>query len=72
MAREIRKELEGLYGASFGKYLEKLQRERERALDTIADAAERMRFLKSMASEKILKMLREGEKPKRKSRKKAL
>jgi|GEM_PF-359809 len=72
MAREIRKELEGLYGASFGKYLEKLQRERERAIDTIVDAAERMRFLKSMASDKILKMLRDEEKPKprRKSRKK--
>jgi precorrin-2 dehydrogenase/sirohydrochlorin ferrochelatase len=75
MAREIRKELEGLYGASFGRYLQRLERERERALDTISDAAERMRFLKSLASDKILKMLREGVSPEprapRKSRKKA-
>jgi precorrin-2 dehydrogenase/sirohydrochlorin ferrochelatase len=63
MAREIRKELETLYGAGFGRYLERLERERARALDTIADAAERMRFLKSLASDKILKMLREGRSP---------
>lgn len=68
MAREIRKELEGLYGASFGKYLERLEQEREHALDTIADAAERMRFLKSLASDTILKMLREGKSPEIKAR----
>jgi precorrin-2 dehydrogenase/sirohydrochlorin ferrochelatase len=63
MAREIRRELEGLYGAAFGRYLERLERERNNAMDTIADAAERMRFLKSLASDTILKMLREGLEP---------
>ncbi len=72
MAREIRKELEGLYGAAFGKYLERLERQRAHVVRSIKDAAERMRFFNSLASDKILKMLREGKTPEIKApRKKA-
>jgi precorrin-2 dehydrogenase/sirohydrochlorin ferrochelatase len=63
MAREIRKELEGLYGAAFGNYIKELQRKREHALLSIKDDAERTRFFNSLASDKILKMLREGKTP---------
>ncbi len=63
MARAIREELEGLYGPAFGKYLKSLERERTIALRRIKDPAERERFLKSLASDKILKMLREGKQP---------
>jgi precorrin-2 dehydrogenase/sirohydrochlorin ferrochelatase len=63
MAREIRKELEGLYGGAFGKYLERLQRERAHVVRSIKDAAERTKFFNSLASDKILKMLREGKTP---------
>lgn len=63
MARAIREELEGLYGPAFGQYLKTLERERTRAFQRIKDPAERERFLKSLASDRILKKLREGKQP---------
>lgn len=63
MARAIREELEGLYGPAFGHYLKTLRRERDRALQNIKNPEERERFLKSLASDTILKTLREGKQP---------
>ncbi len=63
MARAIRKELEGLYGPAFGKYLKELQKRRARTLSAVKDPGERERFLKSLASDRILKMLRKGQSP---------
>jgi precorrin-2 dehydrogenase/sirohydrochlorin ferrochelatase len=63
MARAIRKDLEGTYGKAFGEYLGKLKRKRERAAVEISDPGERERFLKSLASEKVLAALRKGRLP---------
>jgi precorrin-2 dehydrogenase/sirohydrochlorin ferrochelatase len=63
MARAIRKELEGLYGPAFGKYLKELQKRRARTLGAVKDPGERERFFKSLASDRILKMLRKGQSP---------
>jgi precorrin-2 dehydrogenase/sirohydrochlorin ferrochelatase len=60
MARAIRKELESLYGGQFGRYLRGLAGLRARAAGEIKDKKERERFLKSLASGKILKDLRKG------------
>lgn len=61
MARAIRKELEALYGGQFGRYLKGLAGLRAKAAGEIKDKKERERFLKSLASEKILKGLRKGK-----------
>lgn len=58
MARAIRKEMESTYGPEFGKYLNKLKRLREKAVKEIKSSRERERYLKSLASEKIIQMLK--------------
>ncbi len=63
MARAIRKELQALYGARFARYLGKLEAVREKALAEIKDPAERAGFLRELASEKTLEMLRKGRGP---------
>lgn len=63
MARAIRKDLEGAYGRAFGQYLGRLKRKRERVAKEISDPGERERFLKSLASEKVLAALRKGRLP---------
>lgn len=63
MAREIRKDLEALYGKEFGAYLRKLRGVRERAVREIRDPAEREKFLKSLASSAVLRKLRAGKLP---------
>lgn len=60
MARAIRKELERLYGREFGTYLKGLQRLRAGARREIKDKKERLRFFKSLASDKVIKKLRKG------------
>ncbi len=58
LAKAIRKELEALYGKQFGAYLTKIKRLRAKAIKEIKDKKERERFLKSLASAKIIKTLR--------------
>jgi precorrin-2 dehydrogenase/sirohydrochlorin ferrochelatase len=63
MARAIRKDLESLYGREFGPYLEGLRRKRVKAASGIKDPGERGQYLKSLASEKVVRDLRKGRKP---------
>jgi len=58
LAKTIRKELEKLYGPEIGVYLKFLNGIRTRALATIPEQATREKFLKGLASEKMLQMLR--------------
>jgi len=59
LSRSIRKELEKLYGPEFAVYLKLLDKIRKRAIKEITDKKNRSQFLKSLASEEILTMLRE-------------
>jgi precorrin-2 dehydrogenase/sirohydrochlorin ferrochelatase len=59
LSRFIRKELEILYGPEFSEYLKSLRSVRSEAMRRIRDQRERNKFLKSVASEKIVRMLRE-------------
>jgi precorrin-2 dehydrogenase/sirohydrochlorin ferrochelatase len=58
MARAIRKDMESTYGPQFGKHLNKLKHLREKAVKEIKSARERERYLKSLASEKVVRMLK--------------
>jgi precorrin-2 dehydrogenase/sirohydrochlorin ferrochelatase len=58
LSRSIRKELEKNYGKEFSDYVALLKIIRKKALLTIKDKKKRTAFLKSVASEKIIKMLR--------------
>jgi precorrin-2 dehydrogenase/sirohydrochlorin ferrochelatase len=58
MARAIRKDLESTYGPPFGKHLNKLKRLREKAVNEIKSPRERERYLKSLASDNTVKMLK--------------
>lgn len=55
----IRQELEKLYGPELAEYLSLLEKIRKRAMRDIRDKRKRTEFLKSLASEKVIKMLRE-------------
>ncbi len=57
-AKTIRKELEKLYGPAFGKHLNSLRKKRAKAMEEIKDKKERERFLKSLATEEIIRKLR--------------
>ncbi len=57
-ARTLRKDLERLYGAAVSEYLSFLGTIRARALSEITDRRRRERFLKRIASETMLKTLR--------------
>ncbi|MGC2062299.1 MAG: bifunctional precorrin-2 dehydrogenase/sirohydrochlorin ferrochelatase [Thermodesulfovibrionales bacterium] len=57
-AKTIRKELEKLYGPEIGGYLKFLNGIRTRALAAIPEQSTREKFLKGLASEKMLQMLR--------------
>jgi precorrin-2 dehydrogenase / sirohydrochlorin ferrochelatase len=59
LAKTIRKELESLYGTDFSRYLRSLRKLRTEALRMIPDKKKREEFLKAIASEKSLRMLRE-------------
>ena len=59
LSRSIRKELEKMYGSEFSHYLKLLKRIRTEAMRVIKDKRKRGEFLKAIASEKIIEMLRE-------------
>jgi precorrin-2 dehydrogenase/sirohydrochlorin ferrochelatase len=59
LSRSIRKELEKLYGPEFNNYLKLLKKIRSKALDVIDDKKKRGEFLKAIASEKMMRMLRQ-------------
>jgi precorrin-2 dehydrogenase/sirohydrochlorin ferrochelatase len=58
LSRSIRKELEKLYGPEFAIYLNSLKIIRTEAIKTIKDKKKRGEFLKDIASEKMIRMLR--------------
>lgn len=58
LSKAIRKELERLYGPKFSDYLNFVKKLREKAMVGIKDKKKREKFLKGLASEKILKTLR--------------
>jgi precorrin-2 dehydrogenase / sirohydrochlorin ferrochelatase len=59
LSRSIRKELEKIYSNEFSGYLELLKTIRSGARKTMRDQKRRGAFLKAVASEKMLRMLRE-------------
>jgi precorrin-2 dehydrogenase/sirohydrochlorin ferrochelatase len=59
LSRSLRKELEKEYSFEFARYLELLRRVRAEAMEAIPDQKKRSRFLKALASEEILRTLRE-------------
>lgn len=58
LAKTIRQELETLYGSEIGGYLKFLNGIRTKALTAISEQSTREKFLKDLASEKMLQMLR--------------
>jgi precorrin-2 dehydrogenase/sirohydrochlorin ferrochelatase len=58
LSRSIRKELEELYGTEFYKYLKSLKAIRAKAMRVFRDKEKRVKFLKSIASENIIRILR--------------
>jgi precorrin-2 dehydrogenase / sirohydrochlorin ferrochelatase len=59
LARSLRKELEKNYGCEFSAYLKSLQKIRAQAMTIIKDGKKRAGFLKAVASENMLKLLKE-------------
>jgi precorrin-2 dehydrogenase/sirohydrochlorin ferrochelatase len=59
VAKNIRKELEKLYGPEFARYIRFLETMRKKAMKEIKSNKKRGKYLKSLASEKIFKTLRE-------------
>lgn len=58
IAQSIRRELEKLYGPEFSTYLKGLKRIRAEAMNGIKDPKKRGALLKSVASDKMIRMLR--------------
>jgi precorrin-2 dehydrogenase/sirohydrochlorin ferrochelatase len=58
MSKALRKEIEELYGSRFSEYLEFVKKIRAKAMTEIADKKRRASFLKGLASEEMLEMLR--------------
>ena len=58
LSKSIRRELEKLYSPEFAKYLRLLEKIRKKAMKEIPDKKKRTKFLKSLASEEIIKLLR--------------
>ncbi len=57
-SRSVRKEIEKFYGPEFSHFLKSLRMIRKKALHEIRDKKKREEILKSIASEKIIEMLR--------------
>ncbi len=57
-SKTIRQELEKIYGTEIGAYLNFVRGARKKALAEISDKKKRSRFLKDLASDKILQSLR--------------
>jgi len=60
ISKAIRKEMEKLYGPEFAKYLEFVKETRGTAAKKIADHQKREKFLKSLASEKVIDAVRKN------------
>jgi len=60
LSRSVRRELERMYGPAFSEYLKSLKTIRAEAKKRITDQRERSKFLKSVASEKMIRILREN------------
>ena len=58
VSKAIRREMEKLYGTEFDRYLRFLQRIRKKASARITDTKTRNAFLRSLASEELLALLR--------------
>ena len=58
-ARTLRKELEKAYGPEFSEYLGFVKKVRAKAMTAIPDKARREAFLKGLASEEVLALLRD-------------
>jgi precorrin-2 dehydrogenase/sirohydrochlorin ferrochelatase len=58
LSRSLRKEIEMLYGPEFSSYLNFIKRVRANAITGIKNRVLREKFLKSLASERMLKLLR--------------
>ena len=58
VSKEIRKEIQNLYGPDFARYLRFTQKVRKDAMSSIRNKRERERFLKGLASGEILDTLR--------------
>jgi precorrin-2 dehydrogenase/sirohydrochlorin ferrochelatase len=59
LSKSIRKELEKLYGFEFAKYLRLLEKIRKKAMERIQDKKQRTEFLGWLASQEMVKMLRQ-------------
>jgi precorrin-2 dehydrogenase/sirohydrochlorin ferrochelatase len=59
LSKSIRKELEKLYGFEFAKYLRLLEKIRKKAMEGIQDKKQRTEFLGGLASQEMVKMLRQ-------------
>ncbi|HYA11775.1 MAG TPA: bifunctional precorrin-2 dehydrogenase/sirohydrochlorin ferrochelatase [Thermodesulfovibrionales bacterium] len=59
LSKSIRKELERLYAREFARYLKLLEKIRGRTMKVIPDKKERTEFLKSLAAEKMIELLRQ-------------
>ncbi len=59
LARSLRKELEKIYGCEFSGYLKALHKIRAQAMTMIKDGKKRAGFLEAVASENMLKLLKE-------------
>ena len=57
-SRSVRKEIEKFYGPEFSHFLKSLRTIRKKALREIREKKKRTKFLKSIASEKIIERLR--------------
>lgn len=57
-SKSVRKELEKIYGPEFSDYLNALKVIRKKAKETIRDKKKRRDFLKAIASEKMIEMIR--------------
>jgi precorrin-2 dehydrogenase/sirohydrochlorin ferrochelatase len=60
VSKNMRKELETLYGPEFTRYLRFLETMRKKAMKEIKDDKKRGEYLKSLASDKIFKALRKN------------
>jgi len=58
ISKAIRKEIEGLYGKEYGRYLRFVEKVRQETLTDIKDSRKRKKILNFLASEEILARLR--------------
>ena len=59
ISKAIRKEVEGLYGKEYGRYLRFVEKVRQKTISDMKDSRKRKKILNFLASEEILYSLRE-------------